>query len=145
MINLAPVIEVEREALLCADPLVVNEHEAGLVIEQLGGSANLSAPEDQLAALLRAGFASVVITLGAAGALVGETGKDTPILVDSPRVRAVDSVGAGDAFTGALCHELVRGTTLVEATAVACRVGAFSVTRNGAQPSYPHAADVLPV
>lgn len=61
-----------------------------------------------------------------------------------PMVEAVDTVGAGDAFTGALCHRLVEGDSLEEAARFAARVGAFSVTRPGAQPSYPWSGDKLP-
>lgn len=141
VINLAPVVEVPREALLRADPLLANEHEAGLILAQLGLE-----PEgypDELARRLReAGFASVVLTIGAAGALVADA--DGLSRVASPQVDAVDTVGAGDAFAGALCHRLVAGDPLREAAAYAARVGAYSVTKPGAQPSYPSAADALP-
>ena len=80
--------------------------------------------------------------LGAAGALVADGVGVTHL--PSPRVKAVDTVGAGDAFAGALCHRLVAGDTLREAAAYAARVGAYSVTRPGAQPSYPGTADQLP-
>lgn len=141
VINLAPVIDVPREALLRADPLLANEHEAGLILEQLGLPAD-GGPEELAERLRGAGFASVVLTLGAAGALVAD-GEGVAHVI-SPRVDAVDTVGAGDAFAGALCHRLVAGDTLREAAAYAARVGAYSVTRPGAQPSYPGAADQLP-
>lgn len=129
VVNLAPVIDVDRDALKQADPLIANEHEAQLV---LGKEAS---PEECLEELL-AEFSSVVVTLGADGALVGNA--DGIVRIASPTVVAVDSVGAGDAFTGALCHRLLKGDSLVEAAAFASRVGAFSVTRPGAQPSYPN-------
>lgn len=141
VVNLAPVVEVPREALLRADPLMANEHEAGLILAQLGLPATGS-PEEIAARLVGAGFASVVLTLGAQGALVADS--DGVVPVASPRVRAVDTVGAGDAFAGACCHKLVQGETLVDAARFAARVGAFAVTRPGAQPSYPAASDTLP-
>jgi len=133
VVNLAPVIEVDREALRKADPLIVNEHEAQLV---LGAK---SSPEVCADELLRE-FPSVVVTLGADGALVGNGGGI--VRVASPRVESVDSVGAGDAFTGALCHRLIQGDSLVEAARFAAKVGAFAVTRPGAQPSFPWAGDI---
>ena len=36
VVNLAPVVEVDRDSLLQADPLLANEHEAGLILDQLG-------------------------------------------------------------------------------------------------------------
>ena len=56
----------------------------------------------------------------------------------------MDTVGAGDSFAGAFCHRLLDGDSMVDAAAFACRVGAFSVTRPGAQPSYPSVGDELP-
>lgn len=133
VVNLAPVIEVDREALRRADPLIVNEHEAQLVL------GKKSSPEVCADELLRE-FPSVVVTLGADGALVGNGGGI--VRVASPRVESVDSVGAGDAFTGALCHRLIQGDSLVEAARFAAKVGAFAVTRPGAQPSFPWAGDI---
>lgn len=141
VINLAPVVDVPREALLAADPLMANEHEAGLILEQLGYDS-AGTPEDLARRLKKAGFSSVVLTLGAAGALVADDNALTHI--PSPQVEAVDTVGAGDSFAGAFCARIIEGDTLVEASTYACRVGAFSVTRPGAQPSYPTAADTLP-
>ena len=141
VVNLAPVIEVEKEALLRADPLLANEHEAGLILEQLGLSGE-GAPEELARRLTEAGFASVVLTLGARGALVAEGAE----LVDvpSPQVTAVDTTGAGDAFAGALCARLLDGDSLVDAARFAARVGAFTVTGSGAQASYPDLTSELP-
>lgn len=141
VVNLAPVVDVPREALLRADPLMANEHEAGLILQQLGLDG-AGTPEELARRLLDAGFASVVLTLGSAGALVAAEGELTHI--ESPSVDAVDTVGAGDAFAGAFCHRLLAGDSMVDAARFACRVGAFSVTRPGAQPSYPSATDTLP-
>ena len=141
VVNLAPVVDVPREALLRADPLMANEHEAGLILQQLGLDG-AGTPEVLARRLLDAGFASVVLTLGSAGALVAAEGELTHI--ESPNVDAVDTVGAGDAFAGAFCHRILAGDSMVDAARFACRVGAFSVTRPGAQPSYPSATDTLP-
>lgn len=141
IVNLAPVVELDHAALLRADPLVVNEHEGALVLAQLGGDEQ---PDHRavVASLLSAGFASVVLTLGAAGALVSDGG---PIrLVPAPQVTAVDTTGAGDAFVGALAARLLASDTLEDAVAFAVRVGSYAVQRGGAQPSYPSLDDRLP-
>jgi ribokinase len=88
------------------------------------------------------GVASVVLTRGAAGALVSDASGSWS--VPSPRVRAVDSSGAGDAFVGALSAALAGGSSLLEAAQEAVRVGAYSVTTAGTQPSYPGVDDELP-
>ena len=140
VVNLAPVIEVDKDALLRADPLLANEHEAGLILEQLGLSGE-GTPEELALRLREAGFASVVLTLGARGALVAE--KEVT-QIPSPRVTAVDTTGAGDAFAGALCARLLHGDDLVEAATYAARVGAYTVTGEGAQASYPDLRSKLP-
>jgi ribokinase len=58
------------------------------------------------------------------------------------RVRAVDTTGAGDAFTGALAWRLSVGDDLETAARFAVRVGAAAVTKAGAQESYPTLEEV---
>ena len=163
VVNLAPVVDVDREVLLAADPLVVNEHEAALVLAALdaeaGGAERVAgvpgdgadgerqgAGDDDeqrvVDALLAHGVPSVVLTVGARGALVADGSGTTR--VPSPRVDAVDTTGAGDAFVGALAYRLSEGEGLVEAARLAARVGAYAVRGSGAQPSYPSAGDALP-
>ena len=78
---------------------------------------------------------SVIVTLGAEGALVVLDGEATH--VPAPVVRPVDTTAAGDSFCGALADGLVRGLDLVEAAHWAVRVGAATTQRPGAQPSLP--------
>ena len=81
VVNLAPVVAVDRDSLLQADPLLANEHEAGLILDQLGLPAE-GAPRELAHRLVEAGFRSVVLTLGAHGAYVatpeGGTGYPHP-------------------------------------------------------------------
>lgn len=126
--NLSPPAEVPDELLALCDPLVVNEHEA----EFLGAAGP--------AGLLARGPRSVVITRGADGAVVADGSGVTQ--VPSPEVKVVDTTGAGDAFTGALCLRLARGDALAEAARFAARVGAAAVREPGAQSSFPALADV---
>ncbi|HET6860870.1 MAG TPA: PfkB family carbohydrate kinase, partial [Streptomyces sp.] len=118
--------------------LVVNEHEARFV---LGDSAGPD-PEDWARGLLGLGPRSVVITLGAEGALVADGRTDAFARVPSPKVDAVDTTGAGDAFTAALGWRLGLGDDLAKAAAFAVRVGSLAVTREGAQRSFPTAEEV---
>jgi ribokinase len=86
------------------------------------------------------GVRAVVVTLGAEGAVVVEG--DRAELIPAPRVEAVDTTGAGDAFCGALAQALDSGGDLVEAARWAARAAAASVTRLGAQGGMPHREDV---
>ncbi|MCK7636489.1 ribokinase [Corynebacterium pygosceleis] len=145
VVNLAPVVEVDRDALLRADPLMANEHEAGLILTQLGHDGEVAVtagPEACARALVDAGFASVILTLGAAGALVATP--DGSERVDTPSVTPVDTTGAGDAFAGACVARLAVGDDLVSAARHAVRVGAYAVTGHGAQDSYPGPGAELP-
>jgi ribokinase len=58
------------------------------------------------------------------------------------QVQAVDTTAAGDAFNGGLACALARGEAIVDAIKYANAVAALSVTRMGAQPSLPTAAEV---
>ncbi|MET8954654.1 ribokinase [Streptomyces sp. NPDC004393] len=136
VLNPSPPRPLPAEVLAACDPLIVNEHEARVITgAELNGS-----PEDWAAALLALGPRSVVVTLGAQGALVATA--ESMTRVPSVKVEAVDTTGAGDAFTAALAWRLGTGAPLPDAAAYAARVGAAAVTRPGAQESYPTAEEV---
>ncbi|WP_370932800.1 ribokinase [Amycolatopsis sp. cg13] len=131
LLNLSPAAEVSPETLAALDVLLVNEHEAAYLL----GSEDADPRK-----LLELGPRAAVVTLGAKGAAVIEGDKSTT--VESPKVEAVDTTGAGDAFAGALAAALADGADLVEAAQRAVKVAAVTVTRHGAQPSYPTAAEL---
>jgi sugar/nucleoside kinase (ribokinase family) len=81
----------------------------------------------------RAGGRPVVVTLGRQGALAAEGGT-IRARADALGARAVDSTGAGDAFTGAFLAARLRDAPLADALAAGCRAGAVAVTRVGARP-----------
>ncbi|MEU2423217.1 ribokinase [Streptomyces sp. NPDC007851] len=137
VLNPSPPLPLPAEVLAACDPLIVNEHEAKVI---LGEAVADGEPADWARLLLAKGPRSVVVTLGADGALVADGEQVTA--VPSVRVAAVDTTGAGDAFTAALAVRLGAGASLPEAAAYAARVGAAAVTRRGAQESYPTAAEV---
>ncbi|BFO21679.1 hypothetical protein SHKM778_80670 [Streptomyces sp. KM77-8] len=137
VLNPSPPLPLPAEVLAACDPLIVNEHEAKVI---LGGTAAGDGPEEWAELLLARGPRSVVVTLGGEGALVASA--DGVARVPSVRVRAVDTTGAGDAFTAALAWRLGAGEPLAQAAAYAARVGAVTVTREGAQVSFPTAAEV---
>ncbi|MFF2130299.1 ribokinase [Streptomyces olivochromogenes] len=136
VLNPSPPRALPAEVLAACDPLIVNEHEARVIVgTDLGDS-----PEDWASALLALGPRSVVITLGARGALVASAAGAAR--VPSVKVETVDTTGAGDAFTAALAWRLGLDEPLAEAAAYAARVGAAAVTRAGAQESFPTAEEV---
>ena len=163
VLNLAPVPEGAAGLLAeCPGWLVVNAQEAAALAGlgwKGGGGADArgggqgepdGSPPQNEAALGRdaaAGLAAglggghVVVTLGAAGAaLAGPAGT---VMVPGFPVTAVDTVGAGDAFVGALAVALASGLGPAGAVTAACAAGAAAATRRGAQAALPRPADVL--
>jgi len=138
VLNASPPAPLPPEVLAACDPLVVNEHEA----RSLLGAGAGDTPEAWAAALLALGPRSVVVTLGAGGALVADPAGS--VRIPSPEVKAVDTTGAGDAFTGALAWRIGVGDELETAVRFAVRVGAAAVTKAGAQESFP-TPEELPV
>ncbi|WP_067069270.1 PfkB family carbohydrate kinase [Carbonactinospora thermoautotrophica] len=139
VLNLAPPASLPPDVLALADPLVVNEHEARFLLDAAGEEPGTSLAA-QVRQLLTLGVPSVVITLGAAGAVAADARGHRH--VPSPRVKAVDTTGAGDAFTGALAWRLARGDDLPDAVGFAVRVGAAAVRAPGAQSSFPTLEEV---
>lgn len=137
VLNPSPPRPLPAEILAACDPLVLNEHEAGVI---LGDAVVGDSPEEWARILLAKGPRSVVVTLGSRGALVADSAGT--VLVPAVPVKAVDTTGAGDAFTAALAWRLGAGESLAQAAAYAVRVGAAAVTKAGAQESFPTAADV---
>lgn len=86
------------------------------------------------------GASEVVLKLGDRGALYKNNGRYE--LAEPYQVDVVDTTAAGDSFTAALALEYARGAGIAEATGRAVAAGALAVTRLGAQPSLPTAAEV---
>ncbi|MFI6472527.1 carbohydrate kinase family protein [Streptomyces sp. NPDC050516] len=108
------------------DALLPNADEAAFL-------TGLPEPADAAAKLSRQ-FPLVAVTLGAAGALVATDG-EVIARVAAPEVAALDSTGAGDAFTGAFLAARLRGASPAEAAEAGCRAGALAVGVVGGRPS----------
>ncbi|HVO54019.1 MAG TPA: ribokinase [Solirubrobacterales bacterium] len=135
IVNTAPALPLPR-LRVAPDVLVANEHEAAYLINdpKLG-------PRDLAAALSdRFGVGSVVVTLGAAGALLWQEGDARH--VEAPAVTPADTTGAGDAFCGAFAARLAAGDEPLRAVELACAAGALATLRLGAMSSLPTLAKV---
>lgn len=131
--NLAPAAKVPAELLELSTPLVVNEFEAGLVLEAPAPTTAAEA-EDAAAALLELS-PEVIVTLGALGSVVADA-EGITYLPAAKVDQVVDTTGAGDAFVGVLAAELAQGRALLEAAELATAASGASVTRAGASGSY---------
>ena len=121
VLNPAPYKSLTEDILSLIDVIVPNETESAAC-----GGTN---------ALLTAGVATVVTTLGEKGAVINSASGE--INIAPHKVVAVDTVGAGDAFIGALSAELARGATIGDAASVGAVAGALATTVHGAVPSLP--------
>jgi len=84
--------------------------------------------------LVGQGVETVIVTLGARGALLATRAGAREIA--PVKVQAVDTTGAGDAFIGSFARYFAGGLSLEAALAEATRYSALSVTRHGAQKSF---------
>jgi ribokinase len=133
VLNPAPARALPRSLFKLVHTLTPNEHEARI----LTGSGD---PRKAAALLQKMGCENVVVTLGPKGALVA-TPHDVAV-VRAPKVRAVDTVGAGDCFSAWLAVGIADGMTLHNAAARAVRAASLAVTRRGAQAAMPYRREV---
>lgn len=124
VLNAAPALASAGELVPMFDVVIVNQPERTTLADSL----------DVFEGLL-------VTTLGPAGA-IAERGGVREVWVAPPPVRPIDTVGAGDAFCGALVTELAANVPLDRAMAMATTAGALATEVPGAQPSLPRRADV---
>lgn len=137
VLNPAPARPLERGVLRRVDLLVPNRDE----LAALAGRTSLrSTTEVETAATGLGVRGSVVVTMGADGALVVEPGRTTH--VPALRVVAVDATAAGDSFCAGLVDAVLDGADPVEAARFATRVAAVTVTRAGAIDALPTRAEL---
>ncbi len=118
-VTLGTASEIDESVLRDSNLIVVNESEAAWYGDRLASREGL-----------------VAKTFGASGAALFRNGVEVA-RSQSPAVKAIDTTGAGDAFTAALTLALVEGQSHAKALRFACAAGAAAAQRSGAQPSLP--------
>lgn len=129
----APSRPLPAELIERVGVLVPNEHELRVLA---GVEAGERSPAELAVLARRVTGAAVVVTLGARGALVVPP-EGAALLQPPPPVRAVDTTGAGDCFSGALAQGLAGGAALPEAVRFAVAAAALSTTGPGARGALP--------
>ena len=133
ILNPAPYQPLSKELLAVTDWIIPNETE----FKELHGQAPTS---DDVLKSFRPGKNSIV-TLGSEGAVLITSDGDLT-RVSAPTVNAVDTTGAGDAFVGVFAFGLASGKNPEDAMKLGVKVASMSVTRKGAQSSYPSQAEI---
>lgn len=138
VLNPAPARALSDALLGCVDILTPNETEA----EILTGIAVHTVEDAERAAkaLQARGVKDVIITLGVNGSYW--LGANGGVHMPAMPVDAVDTTGAGDAFSGALCAGLAQGKDMQGAVTLATAVAALSVTKAGTAPAMPTQQEV---
>ncbi|PAN76153.1 ribokinase [Enterobacter cloacae] len=133
VLNPAPARVLSDELLALVDIITPNETEAekltGIRVENDGDAARAAQ------ALHDKGIGTVIITLGSRGVWASVNGEGRR--VPGFKVKAIDTIAAGDTFNGALVTALLEGKNLDDAIRFAHAAAAIAVTRKGAQPSVP--------
>lgn len=137
VVNAAPAAGSARLLRYPMDYLVVNELEALELTGSPGSDGARAAARDLLA---RCELDGVVLTLGSQGALA--LAEECELWFPPYRVPVIDSVGAGDAFCGAMAAQLALGASFEQAVRYGNAAGALAVTSRGAGPSMPKHPEV---
>ena len=132
VLNAAPEAIGAKPLLDRIDVLILNETEAE---DLLGYAVSAAKGEEAARSLAALGPVTVVVTLGAAGAVVAQSGETASF--PAPRVDVVDTTGAGDAFCGAFAADLARGVDPFLAARTGVAAGALATTIPGAYPGIP--------
>ncbi|MFM9995444.1 MAG: ribokinase [Phycisphaerales bacterium] len=152
MLNAAPAIRLSAELLGAIDVLIVNETEGAIVTGLAGGGGGVGGVDGLAARLAELPVGTLVLTLGEGGSWHSHA-RGPGSRLDAYRVEPIDTVGAGDAFVGALATrwaELqisagragIDGMGVLDAICWANAAGALACTRRGAIPSLPTRAEV---
>lgn len=134
ILNPAPAQALPDELLSLVDIITPNETET----EYLTGIKVIDDESAQQAAdvLHHKGIKTVLITLGSRGVWVSDK-NSKGCIIPAFKVKAVDTIAAGDTFNGALITALLEGQSMMPAIKFAHAAAAIAVTRAGAQPSVP--------
>ena len=133
ILNPAPYQPLSQELLEVTDWIIPNETE----FKELHGQDPTS---DEVLKKFRPGKNSIV-TLGSEGAVL-ITADGNLSRVGAPKVNAVDTTGAGDAFVGVFAFGLASRMNPEDAMKLGIKVASLSVTRKGAQSSYPSQTEI---
>ena len=125
--------ELIEASLNRCNVLKINDEEFRTIAPILGFAAD-NFELGARALIERYGLKMVIVTCGEKGSLIVTQNELSQL--ETPKVGVVDTVGAGDSFTAALCAGLLQGKDIREVHRKAVEVAAFVCSNAGAMPSY---------
>ncbi|GMA08026.1 ribokinase [Tetragenococcus halophilus subsp. flandriensis] len=132
----APEGSYFEETLQYADLVTPNQQET----ERITGMTVNNVEDAKKAAkwIADQGVSDVIVKLGSEGSVLYESKKDRFTIIEATKVKAINTVGAGDIFAGVLASELARNSDdLVSAAKLASKASALKVSRPGGQDGIP--------
>ena len=133
-----PPSGVPDEVYAAIDIITPNEVETGMLLGETPKTA-----DDALAAaraLRVRGTKTAIVKMGALGAAY--SGPQGEAFVPAFKVRAIDTVAAGDCFNGGLAVGLSRGLSLADSVRMASATGGLATTKQGSAEAAPSLAEV---
>jgi ribokinase len=141
ILNPAPAQEIKKELLDICDWLIVNESE----FQELNPNG-LGPENDSDIRKLASDFKlNLIVTLGENGVKYSNPNIGKVIQIDTNKVDAVDTTGAGDTFVGAFAFGILNNLETIDAIKLGCNCAALSVTRYGAQESMPSRLEAIKI
>ena len=141
ILNVAPYRKPSKTLVENTDFLVFNELEFSLFS---GLESSMPLDIDTINGALKdqnfINETAVIVTLGERGLVYLHNNHFE--FIEAHKVKAIDSVGSGDCFVGALSFSLLKGLNLKESCEFANKAASISVTRKGAAASMPRTEEV---
>lgn len=125
--------EIIDESIKRCNILKINDEEL-VIVGKLFGFSEMDADSGCKHLLEKYNLNILILTCGTNGSYVFTHDKTS--FMPTPKVAAIDTVGAGDSFSGSFCAEILQGKTIEEAHKTAVNVSAFVCTQPGAMPDY---------
>ena len=124
--------ELIEESLYLANVFKINDAELAVLRDMF----RLEGTDKEVAKwfIERYNLRMLVLTAGASYSTIYTVKEESTL--QTPEVQVADTVGAGDAFSGALIISLLKGASLKEAHEFAVKTAAYVCTKEGAWPAY---------
>lgn len=126
--------EILEDSFRRCNVLKINDEELA-VISRMFGYSGIDLQDKCWILVAKYDLKMLILTCGTNGSYVFTPGEVS--FCDTPHVRVVDTVGAGDSFTAAFCAAFLKGKSIREAHQLAVDVSAFVCTQSGAMPELP--------